>query len=89
MDAPGASRTRLWSQPLPRWASRSPGIIVACIASGRNTSRAMSGWVPWNPAGVTPTTVNACVFSVRVEPTTSSRPPSRRCQKAWLTTATG
>ena len=49
----------------------------------------MSGWVPWKPSGVTPITVNAWVLSVMVEPTTSSRPPSRRCQKAWLTTTTG
>ena len=41
------------------------------------------------PRGATPMIVKAALRTTMVLPSTSQRPPNRRCQKLWLTMATG
>ena len=40
-----------------------------------------------NPGGMTPTMVNVRSAKLAVDPIASGRPPKRRIQKSWLTTA--
>src|SRR5207244_6115044 len=65
------------------------GIIARYILSGTRTSGETPTSVPWNPAGVMPTTVIGCP-SIRIMfPTTLGSDPNRRLQNALLRTTTG
>jgi len=71
-----------------RAASSAPARMRGISVTGIHTSDGKPMNVPLKPAGNTPTMVKVTSLSRTSEPTTSARPPRRRCQKPWLTTAT-
>ncbi len=97
---PGARRPVTNSQRLPRCSRRVfPGegpcdwmplkFSFSTIMSGVQNSGARPGIVPVNSAGATPTMVYSTPLSSTRCPSTLGLPASRRCQKPWLTMATG
>ena len=75
--------TGMWTG---RWDGRTdgprswPGSTLGCIRSGSQRSGCCPLVSPIKPAGVTPMMVSKALRSVRVLPSTSGRPPNRRCQ---------
>ena len=77
--------SRFW-----KWAWVGKLETTPYITSGTKKSALTPGPVrPWNPSGVTPTTVKGCPASRIVRPTISGSPPKARCQKPWPSIITG
>src|SRR5262245_980658 len=62
---------------------------IGCAVSGAQMSTGVSSHTPPKSRGAMPTIVKLAPLIASTLPTTPGDPPNRRCQYAWLTTATG